>query len=34
MLGVPFWADAVVPLAVLVLTVAGAVPPGGRGRAG
>ena len=26
-LGVPFWADAVVPLAVLALTVAGAVPP-------
>ena len=29
-LGVPFWADAVVPLAVLALTVAGAVPPAAR----
>jgi putative ABC transport system permease protein len=29
-LGVPFWADATVPLAVLALTVAGAVPPAAR----
>jgi putative ABC transport system permease protein len=29
-LGVPFWADALVPLAVLALTVAGVVPPAAR----
>ena len=27
MLGVPFWVDVAVPLAVLLLTAAGAVPP-------